>query len=100
MGGRLTWVATVGCVPTGDSAPRACVRISQLSVSETLGAAPTLRQDFVIAEPERPSLRRRRGLQALDGTLVATWTRSRNSAGGQPTAMTALPAAVATRCAA
>ena len=88
MGGRLTWVATVGCVPTGDSAPRACVRISQLSVSETLGAAPTLRQDFVIADLNVHHYAGGVGF-TLDGTLVATWTRSRNSAGGQPTAMTA-----------
>jgi hypothetical protein len=81
---RLSFVSTYPCTPSGDSTQRDCVRISQLSTAGVSSVvAPTLRQDFLIAENGEDSYMGGVGI-AGNGTLHAVWTRSSATAADFP----------------
>lgn len=76
---QLDFVSTYPCTPSGDSADRACVRITELNTLG-VGAAtpPTVTQDFLIASNGQHNFMGGIGL-AGNGTLHAVWTRSSGS---------------------
>ncbi|HSL67025.1 MAG TPA: hypothetical protein VK977_02570 [Actinomycetota bacterium] len=76
----LTFVSTQACTPTGDSAARDCVRVSQLDTST---ATPGLAQDFLIAEVGADRYFGGIGMSA-NGGLFVVWTRSSATAGDYP----------------
>jgi hypothetical protein len=67
--GRLVWVSTIGCTPTGD-VERDCVRVSEI---DTTSIQP--RQDFVIGQFGKDIFHGGIGL-SLNGALHVTYTRS------------------------
>jgi hypothetical protein len=71
-------------MPTGDSGPQACTRVTQIDTSNV--EMPASRQDFLIAAADKDSYFGGVG-QALDGTLHVVWTTS--SAGIYPSSFTA-----------
>jgi hypothetical protein len=88
--GKLTFVSTNGCIPTDDSAPRACVRVTQLNTAAAAASPPTAAQDFLIAEEGAHHFFGGIGM-AGNGTLHVVWTRSANSGGvggGLPSSLT------------
>ncbi len=85
---RLTWVATNGCTPTGDTMQRSCVRVTQLNTGLAATSPPTLAQDFLISENGKHNFYGGIG-QSGNGTLHVVWTRSSETAGDQPSSMTA-----------
>ena len=82
--GRLSWVSTNGCTPSGDDGPQACARVTQLSTS---GPVPVPLQDFLIAEADHDTYFGGIG-EALDGTLHVVWTSS-SAATEYPSSFTA-----------
>jgi hypothetical protein len=85
---RLSWVSTNGCTPTGDSVVRSCVRVTQVNTGLAPASPPTLAQDFLIAENGKHNFYGGIG-QSGNGTLHVVWTRSSDTAGDQPSSMTA-----------
>ncbi len=81
----LTFVSTQACTPTGDSAARDCVRVSQLNTST---ATPTLAQDFLVAQNGADSYMGGVGMSA-NGGLFVVWTRSSGTAGAYPSSYAA-----------
>jgi hypothetical protein len=86
--GLLTWVATNGCTPLTDTAPRACVRVTQLNTGGAMASPPTRTQDFLVNELGTDNYYGGIG-QAGNGTLDVVWTRSSAMAGDQPASQTA-----------
>jgi len=82
---KLTFVSTQACTPTGDTLPRDCVRVSQLSTAAT---TPSLVQDFLIAENGEDSYMGGIGVSGNGGLFVA-WTRSSATAGDYPSSYAA-----------
>ena len=88
---RLAFVSNYPCEPLGGAPEtRTCVRISELSTASP--AAPTLIQDFLIAQFNRDSYFGGIGY-ALNDDLHVVWTRSGTNAAGFPTSMGAYQAA-------
>jgi hypothetical protein len=85
---RLTFASTNGCVPSGDSTLRACVRITQVRTSETQAAPPPVLQDFLIGGNGVHNYLAGLG-QAADGTLYAAWNQSSTSPTGYVTPVAA-----------
>jgi hypothetical protein len=77
---RLTFISTQSCTPTGDSAPRDCVRVSQLNTST---ATPSLAQDFLVAAKGKDSYYGGVGISG-NGGLFVVWTRSSSTSGDFP----------------
>ena len=84
---RLTFVSNYPCTPTGDSTNRVCVRVTELDTS-VAAAAPTLKQDFLVAENGKDSYMGGIGLSG-NGTLHVGWTRSSTTATEYPSSYTA-----------
>ncbi|MEA2537258.1 MAG: hypothetical protein QOF11_1492, partial [Chloroflexota bacterium] len=78
QGNRLVLVSTQACTPAGDSAPRDCVRVTELNTA-TVGpgasATATLTQDFLVTEVGKDVFMGGVGLSG-DGTLHVAYTRS------------------------
>jgi hypothetical protein len=87
--GRLVFVATHGCTPTGDTIERGCIRVTELDTNgATASTPPELTQDFLIAADGKDYYFGGVGF-ALDGTLHAQWTRSSTTAGDYPSSYAA-----------
>ena len=84
----LTFVSNYPCTPTGDSTNRVCVRVTELNTSAGTAAAPTLKQDFLVAENGKDSYMGGIGLSG-NGTLHVGWTRSSTTATEYPSSYTA-----------
>jgi hypothetical protein len=69
---ELTFVSTQACTPTGDSALRDCVRVSQLNTGTP---EPSLVQDFLVATVGRDNYMGGIGVSGNSG-LFAVWTAS------------------------
>jgi hypothetical protein len=82
-GNKLDFVSTYPCDPIGgvDAEVRDCVRVSELRTSVT--TAPTLIQDFLIAEEGADLFMGGIGY-ALNDDLHVVWARSSESAGQYP----------------
>ncbi|MDQ6795222.1 MAG: hypothetical protein M3067_10480 [Chloroflexota bacterium] len=74
QGNRLIFTATTTCTPPGDSAPRDCVRVTELATGIP-SATPTLRQDFNLGALGQDFYFGGIGL-SLNGSLHVTYTRS------------------------
>ncbi|HEX7473846.1 MAG TPA: hypothetical protein VF323_12245 [Candidatus Limnocylindrales bacterium] len=90
---KMTYVATYPCTPTGDSATRDCVRVTQLTtppiaVSPNPQTAPTLLQDFLVAQTGKDLYMGGIGVSG-NGALHAVWTRSSATAGDFPSTFSA-----------
>ena len=85
---RLAFVSNYPCTPTGDSMNRVCVRVTELDTSAGTSAAPTLKQDFLVAENGKDSYMGGIGLSG-NGTLHLGWTRSSTTATEYPSSYTA-----------
>jgi hypothetical protein len=72
---KLTWVATYPCTPTGDSAERDCVRVTQ---QDTSGG--TILQDFLVVQNGEDLYMGGIGVSG-NGALHVTWTQSSATAG-------------------
>jgi hypothetical protein len=75
---ELTWVSTYPCTPTGDSAERDCVRVTQLNTSSR-----TLLQDFLVAQNGEDLYMGGVGVSG-NGALQVVWTQSSATAGHYP----------------
>jgi hypothetical protein len=75
---ELTWVSTYPCTPTGDSAERDCVRVTQLNTSSR-----TLLQDFLVAQNGEDLYMGGVGVSG-NGALHVVWTQSSATAGHYP----------------
>ncbi len=83
--GRLTFVSTTSCTPSGDTTARDCGRFTELSGSSAT-TAPVLRQDILVAKSGADSYMPGAGY-ARDGTLHLAWTESSSSS--HPSSMAA-----------
>jgi hypothetical protein len=72
---KLTWVATYPCTPTGDSASRDCVRVTQLNTN-----GGTLLQDFLVAQNGEDLYMGGIGITG-NGALHVVWTQSSATSG-------------------
>jgi hypothetical protein len=72
---KLTFVASYPCTPTGDSAERDCVRVTQSSTT-----AHAVLQDFLVAENGKDLYMGGVGVTG-NGALHVVWTRSSATAG-------------------
>ena len=89
QGSRLLFVSNQECLPDGDAAGRACVRVTELNTSGTdLDTPPSMKQDLLVAEAGRDSYFGGIGL-AADGTLHVVWTASSATAGDYPSSYAA-----------
>ena len=75
--GLLWFVAGTGCVPTGDTLARSCVRLTEVQAS----AAPTVVQDFVVGQSGQDVFEGGIGLTE-SGSLVAVWSESSATSAG------------------
>jgi len=75
---EMTWVSTYPCTPTGDSAERDCVRVTQVNTSSR-----TLLQDFLVAQNGEDLYMGGVGVSG-NGALHVVWTRSSATAGHYP----------------
>jgi hypothetical protein len=75
---KLTWVSTYPCTPTGDSAERDCVRVTQ---QDTSGG--TILQDFLVAQNGEDLYMGGVGVSG-NGALHVVWTQSSATAGHFP----------------
>ena len=88
---KLAFVSTYPCDPNGGIVEnRDCVRVSELSTANP--AAPTRRQDFLIAQGAHDLFMGGIGY-ALNDDLHVAWTRSGTAAGHYPTSYAAYQAA-------
>ena len=85
---RFAFVSNYPCTPTGDSMNRVCVRVTELDTSAGTSAAPTLKQDFLVAENGKDSYMGGIGLSG-NGALHVGWTRSSTTATEYPSSYTA-----------
>ncbi len=82
---RLVFVSTHPCDPSGVAVGRDCVRVTELNTST---AVPSLRQDFLIAEPGTDQYMGGIGLSG-SSDLHVVWTRSSETAPDYPSTWTA-----------
>jgi Divergent InlB B-repeat domain len=75
--GKLWFVSTIGCVPTGDTRTRSCFRLTQLAA----GAIPTVLQDFVIGRSGYDEFTAGIGLSG-SRSLGVVWSESSGSSAG------------------
>jgi hypothetical protein len=81
---RLAFVSTYPC----GTGPRDCLRVTELNTSAGAAAAPSLRQDFLVAENGKDDYLGGIGFSG-NGTLHVGWTRSSETAGDYPSSYTA-----------
>ena len=75
--GMLWVVSGSGCVPSGDTQARSCVRLTQVRISAT----PTVLQDFTVGQSSQDVFEGGIGL-TRSGTLAVVWSQSSATARG------------------